>query len=106
MPLLPVWRRVGSDDREPSQLQLGIARGPGAQEPLYFVPARLLLPGCLNPPGNEMAVVLKGSYILESPVTCCIGIPQGRLLEMQSTDLTPELSESPLTLGEVQEPVF
>lgn len=45
--------------------------------------------------GNEMVVVLKGSYILESPVTCCIGIPQGDCWKCRVLGLTPDCLNHP-----------
>lgn len=46
--------------------------------------------------GNETVVVLKGSYILESPVTCCIGIPQGACWKCRVLGLTPDCLNHPL----------
>lgn len=89
-----VWRRVGSDDREQVRLQLGMA---GALEPRNHcaVPARPP-PGMSKPTWeNEMAVVLKGSYILECASDLFCGIPQGDCWKCRVLGLTPDCLNHP-----------
>lgn len=83
---------VGNDDCEASQLKPGVARPPQPRKHCCSCTAFLRV---FKPTWrNETVVILKGRYILESPVLCGIRIPWG-LLKMPSTRPHPDLWNHP-----------